>query len=162
MKLTEDYRSNVLISLRIMRQLREKLYEDTMRHYSGLYNGLHEPDSERVRALYYEAYLLEWLDQHWEQMAYYLRNRSKKEQRDMTVFFASFFSELMQKAQDEEAKSSASLSELLKAQLASVNQLIECSDAWDERNNQLQVNLKKHKYHYKKLIEQARTRKMEE
>ncbi|MBQ8922217.1 MAG: hypothetical protein IJ060_08675 [Oscillospiraceae bacterium] len=162
MKLTEDYRSNVQISLRIMKAQREKLYEDIIRHYSGLYNGLHEPDSGKVRALYYEAYLLEWLDQHWDQMAYFLRGKSKKEQRELTVFFASYFSELMQKAQDDEANASASLSELLKAQLASVNQLIECSDAWDERSNQLQVNLKKHKYHYKKLIEQAKSKKEEE
>ena len=32
---------------------------------------------------------------------------------------------------------------------------------WDERNNQLQVGLKKHKLHYKQIIEEAKKRSKE-
>ena len=59
MKLTGDYRKNVKVSLKIMRTQRAAMYDDVMRHYSGLYNGLHELDSEKVRSLYFEAYHLE-------------------------------------------------------------------------------------------------------
>lgn len=161
MKLTEDYRNNVKASLKIMQMQRSALYEDIMRHYSALYNGLHEQDSVKVRSLYFEAYHLEWLEQHWVQMAKTIQSKGKKEQQDFTLFFAAFFSELLKKSAEDGDCPVVASAELIKAQLTTVNQLIECSDAWDERSNQLQVNLKKHKSHYKKLIEQAKAVRQE-
>lgn len=155
MKLTEDYRKNVKVALKIMQLQRAELYHDVMRHYSVLYNGLHELDSEKVRALYFDAYYLEWLDHHWDNLTHTIQGDSKNEQREQTLFFASYFSELMQ-VLDGKSRFAAVSSELIKAQLLTVIQLIECSDEWDERSNQLQVNLKKHKSHYKKLIELAK------
>ena len=160
MKLTEDYRKNVKVALKIMQLQRAALHHDVMRHYSVLYNGLHELDSQKVRTLYFDAYLLEWIDQHWEKLAKNVQNCSRKDQREMITFFASYFSELMQITIGK--ASYAAAPELLKAQLASISQLIELTDEWDERNNQLQVNLKKHKYHYKKLIEQAQAARQED
>ncbi|MBR3417827.1 MAG: hypothetical protein IKG82_03965 [Oscillospiraceae bacterium] len=162
MKLTEDYRKNVKAALKIMQLQRAALYHDVMRHYSVLYNGLHELDSEKVRALYFDAYHLEWLDHHWDNLTHMIQGDSKNEQREQTLFFASYFSELMQILDGKSRVAAAAFSELIKAQLLIVNQLIECSDEWDERSNQLQVNLKKHKSHYKKLIELAKAARKED
>lgn len=162
MKLTEDYRKNVKVALKIMQMQRTAMYEDVMRHYSVLYNGLHELDSENVRSLYFDAYHLEWLDHHWEKLTYTIQGNSKKEQQEQTVFFALYFSELMQISNGKSKAAAVASYELIKAQLITVNQLIECSDQWDERSNQLQVNLKKHKSHYKKLIEFAKAARQED
>ena len=152
----EDYRKNVKASLSVMQMQRLAVYQDVKRHYSALYNGLHEQDSEKVRALYFEAYHLEWLDLHWEKLAQMMQHSRKKEQQDMAAFFAVYFSELMQNSAGNGMAASIAAPELLRAQLTTVKQLIECSDQWDEKNNQMQVNLKKHKAHYKKLIERAK------
>ncbi len=157
MAVQDDYREMISNCMLIMRDQRKKLEEDVLRHYSGLYFGLHEITSERVRQLYFDQYQMEWLGNHWLEFEKSIQKLSKREQRKYTSFFAEFYSELIQSLVSEIESGSAGLPELIKAQQESLHDLIEMSDEWDERGNQLQVSLKKQKALFKRMIEEAKS-----
>ncbi len=160
MKPVENFRERIIEALQVMQKQREAISEDMRRHYSGIFFGLHETESAKLRALYFEAYQMEWLDSHWTEFAARIRHRSRSEQRSLTKLFAEFFSQLLElPAQEHTALAAAP--EFIHAQQAALQELIEMTDEWDERSNQLEVAMKKHKGHYKKLIEEAR-KKMKE
>ena len=46
--------------------------------------------------------------------------------------------------------------ELIRTNQKAIEQMIMFSDEWEERSNQLKVNLKKRKEHFKQLVENVR------
>ena len=164
MRFINDYKSSVNLSLNVLCEQRKKLYTDTMTHYSTVYMGLHEFESDTVRNLYFESYQMEWLDNHWNQMRYFL-TRSKGEypidsQKDITAFFADALSVFIDEYTAKDgALYAVSMSELLKIKKESLNAMIEASERWEEKSNLLQVDLQKHREHYNKLIANAKKRK---
>ena len=157
MWIEQDYKDCTRLSLHVMRELRYKVYKDSIEHYSVIYNGLHEFESKKVMELYFQEYEMEWLDSHWELLTNLLKQRDKdykkSEQQEITLFFAKYFSSLMTEVNHSSLTVNTVMRELIAAQKNVIEQMIEFSDKWEERSNQLKVNLKKHKEHYKRLIE---------
>lgn len=166
MRIEQNYKDCVGLSLCVMQELRYKIYKDSKEHYSVIYNGLHESESNNVRDLYFQAYEMEWLDSHWDVLTDLLKRHKndykKSAQQDITLFFAEYFSSFMSELDDTTSLAKVAMRELIVAQKAAIEQMIEYSDNWEEKNNQLKVNLKKHKEHFKKLIESSRNKQLEE
>lgn len=158
MRNEQNYREYVRLSLHVMKELRYKIYKDSKEHYSGIYTGLHESESDNVRDLYFQAYEMEWLDTHWTILTNLLnQNYKKNTQRDITLFFAERFSSFMSELDNASLFAKLAMRELVKVQKEDIEQMIAVSSKWEEKNNQLKVNLKKHKEHFKKLIEKSRS-----
>ena len=157
MWIEQDYKDCVRVSLQVMQILRYKIYKDSKEHYSVIYNGLHEYGSENVRNLYFQAYEMEWLDSHWDVLTDLLKKHreDKDAQQNVTLFFAEYFSDLMYEIDIESPLAKVAMREFIAAQRKIIEQMIMFSDKWEERSNQLKVNLKKHKEHYKRLIESS-------
>ena len=160
MGIRQNYRTCVLLALRIMQEQREKMVKDSKEHYSVIYNGLHEPESEQVRALYFQEYEMEWLDSHWNMLTEFLKQRkndyTKREQKEMTLFFAEYFSSLLSEMEHMSGAAKLAIPELIRTNQKAIEQMIMFSDEWEERSNQLKVNLKKRKEHFKQLVENVR------
>lgn len=156
MWIERNYKDCVRASLYVMQKLRDKICKDTREHYSVIYNGLYERESEKVRDLYFQAYDMEWLDSHWKELTRLLKQREncyrESERQEITLFFAEYFSNFMSEVNHSSCYAKAAMPELIAAQKQVVEQMILFSDQWEERSNQLKVNLKKHKEHYKQLI----------
>ncbi len=161
MRYVEDYKEEVQLSLRIMKKMRESLTDDCLNHYSSIYSGLHEYESEKVRMLYFESYHLEWLDRHWSDLTKSIQNKPRNDQRMLSAFFARYYAALVGDCAQTVGQNSTAAYQMLSAQKASIDELIEMSDDWSERSNQLEVNLKKHKAHFKRLIQEAKGKGVE-
>ena len=159
MRIGQNYRECVLLSLRIMQEQRKKLIKDSREHYSTIYSGLHEFGSESTRALYFQAYKMEWLDNHWNALTEFLKQKKNdyttREKKEFTLFFAEYFSALMSELKNVSGPAKMILPELIRSNQKSIEQMIMFSDNWEERSNQLKVNLKKHKEHFKRQVENA-------
>lgn len=152
----QDYRKCVSMSLNIMRNQRESIFNDTIEHYSAIYNGLHEFHSVKTRELYFQAYIIEWTDKHWlllnEYMIKHKNDMMKNEQRDMTMFFADFFSFFLDEIGDRRSFSCETMHEMIKVKQSAINEMIRYSDKWEEKNNKLQVELKKNKEQFERML----------
>lgn len=163
MKVIHDYRMSVTISMDIMKNGRQRLFNDVMKHNSTIFEGLHEYTSDNIRDLYFEAYEMEWLDSHWRELTEYLKQHNieyrTSEQRDITLFFAKCFSKFISEFDDTSDLSRIASHELIRAKKASLDQMINFSADWEERSNKMRVELKKNKEHYKRLIENAKNQR---
>ena len=152
----QDYKDGVRLSLYVMKEMRNKIYKDCKGHYSVIYNGLHESESPNVRNLYFQAYEMEWLDSHWDELTGLMKQHKseykKSKQRDITLFFAKYFSSFMSELEGASPLAQGAAHELIAAQKKVIEQMMTFADRWEEKDNQLKVNLKKHKEHFKRLI----------
>lgn len=164
MRVEQDYRSCVTFSLCVMHQMRVKIYQDVRQHDSVIYNGLHEFESENVRNLYFQEYEMEWFDSHWNALESLLKQNGcmKSEQKEKTLFFATYFAEFLPDLNSAEPLAKVAVRELVAAKKKMVEEMIDCADQWEERNNQLKVDLKKHKEYFKRLIENSKKNAKEE
>ena len=157
MWMERNYKDCVRISLYVMKELRNKICTDSEKHYSVIYNGLHESESENVRNLYFQAYEMEWLDSHWDVLTdllkQYRKQCGKGQEQEVTVFFAEYFSSILSEIDTHSGIKKAAMREIITAQKEAIEQMIKYADHWEEHRNQLKVNLKKHKEYYRRLIE---------
>jgi len=155
----KDYKDCVRISLYVMKELRNKICEDSEKHYSVIYNGLHESESKNVRNLFFQAYEMEWFDSHWDVLTdllkQYRKQCGKRQEQEITLFFAEYFSSILSEIGTDSGFEKVAMREVIATQKETIRQMIKCADNWEEHSNQLKVNLKKHKEHYKRLIDRA-------
>ena len=156
-----DYRFCVKASLQILRQECERLCRDSVDHQPMIYCGLHEFESSTKRKLYFQAYLVEWIDDHWNEMTDILemhkRDFSADENKYMTVFFAEYFSRLLDECSDKSALSKLAIPELLKAKRKSLLDMARMSDHWQENSDRLKAEKKKHREQFARLLLEAET-----
>lgn len=157
MQFERDYKADVILSLHVMQEARNKICKDSKEHYSVIYSGLHESESDNTRELYFQAYEMEWLDSHWDILTVFLNQckekYNKSVQKDITLFFAEYFSKYMSEIDNASPLAKGTARELIVAQKKVIEQMLMFADRWEERSNQLKVNLKKHKEHFRRLIE---------
>lgn len=154
----EDYRFCVKAALQIMQEQRKKLYDDCVHYEPTIYSGLHTSESDSVRSLYFQAYLVEWLNMHWEAMFEILKRHNEytvNQRKEITLFFAEYFSEFISECSEKGLMSKLAIPELLKAQKNQLNEMILFSNKWEQNNNRLRVQMKKGKEQYLKLIQEA-------
>jgi len=68
------------LTLQVFQDFRQKLINDTIQKSPFIRSGLHN-QSESTKKLYFERYLIEWLDEHWNEMLRLL----KKEQNEHSL-----------------------------------------------------------------------------
>ena len=152
----QDYRKCVSLSLDIMKQQRERLFKDTLDHHSVIFSGLHEYRSKSTRELYFQEYIIEWMNDHWGSLNEYLKKYKKEmtinEQRDITLFFAEYFSVLLDDEDISHNMSCEVMHEMMKIKQAAISEMISYSDKWEEKNNKLNVDLKKNKEQFERML----------
>lgn len=163
MGIISDYRRNTMISLNVLKEERQNLFNDITKHYSAIYEGLHEFQSKNVRDLYFQSYFMEWLDRHWSDLTIHINatseELSKNDKKEISLFFAEYFSLFIDELTNTSSIADSASQPLIQAKKKIIDNMISFSYDWEERSNQLKVDQKKHKEHFKKIIEQAKNKK---
>ena len=151
-----NYRFCVKAALQILEEERKKLYSQSKSHAPMLYSGLHEFETRSVRELYFQAYLIEWIDVHWNMLDEVLKRHPEytvDERKCMTLFFAEYFSGLVAECSNTGLLSKIAIPDLLKSKYKLLVSMIEMSDKWNENLNRLKIEKKKHREQFVRLIE---------
>ena len=152
-----DYRFCVMSSLQVLKDHREKLCTDSSyAHNSTIYNGLHEFESSSQRDLYFQLYLTEWLDTHWNKMNDLIDGNQEfriSAQKQMLLFFAEYFSKFIEECSSTGQLAKIAVPDLLKIKKKSLDDMIKVSERWKEQNEQLKSDSKKHREKFRRLIE---------
>ncbi|MCM1529133.1 MAG: hypothetical protein NC093_03970 [Alistipes sp.] len=150
-----DYRFCIKASLQVMRKQRENIYADSCSNYL-IYSGLHETN-EKLQMLYFQYYLIEWLESHWGRMQDILDRHPEytiDQKRDFTLFYAEYFSNMLDSWVLSGMLSKIMIPDILQSLKATVRELIIFSDKWEQNSNRLKLLLKKHKEQFEYLIGQ--------
>lgn len=151
-----DYRFCVSASLQVMHEERQKICADTLNGEHIIYMGLHELDSN-LQALYFQYYVITWLDEHWNNMQKIIENHpeySLDQQKQITLFFAKNYSEMIDVWQTSGSLSELMIPNLLQVQKDAIQELIQFSEKWESNNNKLRLLLKKHREQFEIKIKQ--------
>ena len=150
-----DYRFCVKASLQVMKELRIKICDDSCNN-NLIYSGLHETN-DKLQELYFQYYLIEWLDSHWKYMQDILDNHpeySNDQKRDFTLFYAEYFSKMLDSWVTEGTLSTIMIPEILQTQKEAVKELIMFSEKWEQNSNKIKLLLKKNKEQFEYVIKQ--------
>lgn len=148
-----DYRFCVKASLQVMKEQRENIYYDSCNNYL-IYSGLHETNEE-LQSLYFQYYLIEWLDNHWNRMQKILESHpeySIDQRREFTLFYAEYFSKIMTSWATTGVLSKMMIPDVLQTQKETIQEMIDFSEKWEQNSNTLKLLLKKHKEQFEHLI----------
>lgn len=155
-----DYRSCAEISLKVLEKEREKLCADSSNaHNSMIYSGLHEFESDEKRDLYFQAYIVGWLDAHWNEMVKILDSHNEYkiyERKAITLFFAKYLEILVENCSKTEILADLIVSDILKMKRKILLEMIEISEKWQEYNEQLKAENKKNREKFKRRINQIK------
>lgn len=148
-----DYRFCVKASLQVMKEQCENIYYDSCNNYL-IYSGLHETNEE-LQSLYFQYYLIEWLDNHWNRMQKILESHpeySIDQRREFTLFYAEYFSKIMTSWATTGVLSKMMIPDVLQTQKETIQEMIDFSEKWEQNSNTLKLLLKKHKEQFEHLI----------
>lgn len=148
-----NYRFCVKASLQVMKEQRKKIYDDSQSNHL-IYSGLHETNEE-LQTLYFQYYLVEWLDSHWSRMQEILDNHpeySIDQRREFTLFYAEYFSRMMNSWMTTGVLSKMIIPDILQMQKETIQEMITLSEKWEQNSNKLKLLLKKHKEQFEYLI----------
>lgn len=151
----QDYRFCVKLSMQIMREQREKLCHDSIEHDVTLYTALHETN-DSTRALRFQYYVVKWFDEHWNALCVLLERHPEytiDQKKQMTLFFSSYFSKLLNKLGTTETLANLCIPDLLTLRKAILNELIAVSDKWEKNSDKLRLQMKKHEEQYIAMIQ---------
>lgn len=149
-----DYRFCVKASLQVMEEQREKIYNDSCNN-DLIYSGLHETN-EKLQSLYFQYYLIEWLDGHWSKMQEILDRHTEygiDQKKEFTLFYAEYFSGMMNSWTKTGLLSKMMIPDVLQTQKEIIQNLIDLSEKWEQNSNKLKILLIKNKEQFKKIIE---------
>ncbi len=151
-----DYRYCINESLKIMREQRKKICDDTINGDATIYSGLHTPEQDsKLRNLYFELYILNWIDSHWIYMQNQLNRHNEytiNQKKEMTLFFAKYLSVFIKDIEISGNLSKLSIPFFLKAKIKTLNDLIQHSSKWEKNCQELRLLMKKQQEHFKKQI----------
>ena len=150
-----NYRFCVEASLQVMKEQRNRIYDDSQSNHL-IYSGLHATNEE-LQTLYFQYYLVEWLDNHWSRMQEILENHSEysiDQKREFTLFYAEYFSKMMNSWVTTGVLSKMMIPDILQTQKETIQEMITFSEKWEQNSNKLKLLLKKHKEQFEYLIKQ--------
>lgn len=148
-----DYRFCVKASLQVMKEQRENIYYDSCNNHL-IYSGLHETN-EKMQSLYFQYYLIEWLDNHWSRMQEILESHpeySIDQKKEFTLFYAEYFSNMMTSWASTGILSKLMIPNILQTQKEAIQEMLTFSEKWEQNSNKLKLLLKKHKEQFEYLI----------
>ena len=141
-----DYRFCVKASLQVMKEQRENIYFDSCNNHL-IYSGLHETN-EKLQSLYFQYYLIEWLDSHWSRMQEILESHQEysiDQKKEFTLFYAEYFSNMMTSWTMTGILSKLMIPNILQTQKEAIQEMLIFSEKWEQNSNKLKLLLKKHK-----------------
>ena len=150
------------LSLSIMHDMRKKLISNMLEKEPEIYLGLHTSDNDSVRKLYYDKYLLTWLDDHWTQLEEFIKevygghNIHEKEVKNLKEYFITYFKEFNESMGRTTSRGTYMLSEI-KVKIEAFNEMIGLNDVWDKNLGKLRVDRKKHEEEYKRMVEKFKS-----
>jgi len=151
-----DYHYGTQTTLNVLKIQREKLILDSCElHNSTIYNGLHEFEDDLRKDLYLQLYLINWLDSHWIILNKIIENDNEHRitaKKQMLFFFAKYFSEMIAECKRSGQLSCIAIPEILEMKTQTLRHIIMTSERWEEQNEILKADLKKHKEKFKKLL----------
>lgn len=150
-----NYHFCVKASLQVMKEQRNRIYDDSQSNHL-IYSGLHETNEE-LQTLYFQYYLVEWLDNHWSRMQEILENHSEyslDQKREFTLFYAEYFSRMMNSWVTTGVLSKMMIPDILQTQKETIQEMLTFSEKWEQNSNKLKLLLKKHKEQFEYLIKQ--------
>lgn len=159
-----DYRFCVNASLQVLQEERKKICLDTICYQPTIYQGLHEFESDSLRKLYFQTYLVEWVYDHWNMVSKLLGNHrefSKDEQKSMAVFFAEYFSQYIDMCSQQGVLSKLAMPIMLESTQKILYDMIECSENWQENIDRLKADQKRYREEFRRLIESLECNKEE-
>ena len=157
----DDYRFCVKASLDILKTLREEMTNDCINLQPDIKTGLHKSgeNEKTVRSLYFQKYIVIWLDSHWKTIREKLINdtdHSIDERRRMIVLFAEHFKEMLTKCMHTEVFSKELIPDLLKIHLVAINEILKSNDKVEEQLESLSAETVKHKEQFDRLIKELK------
>ena len=160
MKKAENYRYEVETSLKILRNRRDKFVNDSICREPELYLGLHESERSAVRDLRFQYYITIWLNEHWNDMADEINGStelSSYDKKAFTMFFAEYFSHLVDHCSEKGLLTKLAAPEFLDIQKRQLKELLNSTLKWEENSNILKLQAQKNKEKFKRLINENRT-----
>lgn len=152
----QDYRFCVRLSLQIMREQRNKLCRDSIERDVTLYTALHEMNPS-TRTLRFQYYVVKWLDEHWNALCLLLEQHAAytiDQRKEMTCFFSSYFSHLLNQLGTTETLSHLCIPDLLILRKSILNELIATSKKWEKDSDKLRLLMKKDEEKFVSMIQQ--------
>ena len=156
---SQDYRLCVKLSLQIMNDQRNELCNKSKSPAQGIaiYMALHEMNSQ-IRSLRFQYSLVEWLDSHWENLQSRLNCNQEytiDQRKQITLFFAEYFSKLLDNVKADGIFSKLGIPDLLAMQKAILSDLISTGEKWEEKSQLLRYQMIKHEEEYRNLISEC-------
>lgn len=151
-----DYRFCIKASLQVMSEGRQKICYDTFNREYLIYMGLYESDPVK-QDLYFQYYEIKWLEQHWINMQTILEKHmeySKDQRRQMILFFAKNYSEMIDKWKNSGQLSNLIIPNILQELENAIQELLHFSENCDKNMNKLKLMLQKSKKQFEELISQ--------
>lgn len=161
---TCSYKLCIQSSLQIMMDQRKELIDRCLSYNVMLYSGLHETDTT-IRTLYYQYTIIDWLDFHWANLQTLLEQHQEftiDQKKQITLFFAKYFSKMMDGVEYNNAYSSLSSIDLFRSQKIILNDLIKTGERWEENCRKLRLEMKKNKGKLSQLINNYEKEQREE
>lgn len=143
-------------ALKILKEQREMICDDTLKHDPMIYNGLHEFESDSLRNIFFQAYIVDWLDSHWGNIKLKLNNNSEyslDEKKKMTLFFSNYFSGLIDEYKISSYISTLIIPYILEEESKILEELIIFENEWQISLDKLSVCRKKNRERFKKIID---------
>lgn len=152
--INKNYRFSVNASLQVMKAQREKICNDCFSGDYWIYRGLYETDDE-TQKLHFQYYLLKWLDDHWNEMQTILASHNEysiDQKKEITLFFAQYFSKMIDVISKSGIMSTLMIPELLQVQKESIQTLLQYEEKWEDNSNQIRLLLSKQKTMFKRML----------
>lgn len=149
----------VQASLHTLSEQRRKICDDSKNKSLGIFLGLHE-SNDVERSLYFEKYIVIWLDEHWNRFRDICNdnslNYSESYQKQFVLFFAGYYSKYMLQLENEYYFTNLMIPDILKIKIEQLDTLLNVAEKHNEKFNELLLASKKHSEWYNKKIEELK------
>lgn len=150
----DNYRFCTRLSLQIMQDQRERIWQDSIQKNVDLYTALHELNPA-VRNARFQYYLVTWFDGHWRNLRELLARHAEytlDEKKQITLFFAKYFACLLDDLSKSATMADLAIPDLLKVRKKILHELMEMTETWEIKSKELFLQTKKFEEQYVALI----------
>lgn len=137
-------------SLRVYREMRKKILEDTKNKNTDLYLGLHNKES--IRKIYVDRYKVMWMVAHLECFQEIMEKNVPNEQKMYRKVFAKSYAQFLEK-DGKVYYDMGSTADILKNYQSILEQMIDTSISWEQGYEDMRLQKIKFDEKYQRLVE---------
>lgn len=150
-----EYKICVKTNLNVLRNQRYKLCNLTIMKNPKVYCGLREK-SASTRKVYYQLVIVEWLDEHWEELDKVLNEKKNITNEDKKATIKLFAKEFLKFFENDYrymgVLQEENIKEMLKVWKENMDQLIDVADNCDYNMWELKAMRKKHEEQFRDML----------